>query len=189
MNIKIIARDTKLDPATEKTVEKKLTTHLNKYRQNQNNNDVTVTVRVTETKPFTRVDVDMPYLHYHIHAETQTTDGVLTGIDKCVDILERQIDKYKTRMHRTKFKGRPVQALPDDTGGDSYYDGAEEIETESGYKIIKVENFELISMNVEEAILQMEVLDNKFLVFQSTETDSVSVIYKRDDGNIGLIEP
>jgi len=140
-------------------------------------------VRVTEQKPFTRVDVDMPYLHYHIHAEDRTTDGVLTGIDKCVDILERQIEKFKTRMHRTKFKGRPVQPLPDDIDSEPYDDGDGE------YKVIRVENFELKPMSLDEAILQMEVLENKFYVFHSTETESISIIYKRDDGNIGLIEP
>jgi putative sigma-54 modulation protein len=182
MTLKIIARDTKISQATEKTIEKKLSTHLRKYKQYQDDN-ITVIVRVTEQKPFTRVDVDMPYLHYHIHAEEQTTDGVLTGIDKCIDSLERQIEKYKTRMHRTKFKGRPVQSIPEESVNESYIDGDGE------YKVIKVENFELKPMSIDEAILQMEVLDNRFLVFHNTETESISIIYKRDDGNIGLIEP
>ena len=180
MTVKIIARDTKIAPAIEKNIEKKLTTHLKKYKQYQDD-AIIVTVKVSESKSFTRVDVDMPYLHYHIHAETTTPDGVLTGIDKCVDILERQIEKYKTRMHKTKFKGRIVQPLSEDVGNDD--------ENETEHRIIKVEHFELKPMSVDEAILQMEVLDNKFLVFHSTETESISVIYKRDDGNIGLIEP
>ena len=184
MTVKIIARDTKISPATEKNIEQKLTAHLKKYRQYQDDN-ITVTVRVSEHKPHTRVDIDMPYLHYHIHAEAQATDGVLTGIDKCVDILERQIEKYKTRMHKTKFKGRTVQPLSEDMGGVSGDDDGDERE----HKIIKAEHFELKPMSLDEAVLQMEVLDNKFLVFHSTETESISVIYKRDDGNIGLIEP
>jgi putative sigma-54 modulation protein len=59
---------------------------------------------------------------------------------------------------------------------------------ESERKIIRVENYELKPMNVGEAILQLEVLDYRFLFFYNTETDSPGVVYNRDDGNIGLIE-
>ena len=186
MTIKISSKDVKITPDIEQSVEKKITQRLKKYSQKQET-DKFVAVRVSERKPYTRVDVDMPYLNFSIHAEAETTDGVLGGIDKCMDILERQIAKYKTRMHRSKVKSSGLKQeildiVPDDVlltpaGSDE----------DPVYKIVKVDG-KPQPMSMDEAVLQMEVLDYRFLVFFNIETDAVNVIYRRDDENIGLIE-
>lgn len=184
MTVKISAKDMRISPEIEKSIEKKISAHLKKYKQHDAD-DFILTVKIVEKKPFTRVDIDMPYLHYHIHAEAETTDGILTGIDRCVDIIDKQIEKYKTRMHKTRYRGKSEVRTPEVSEDDASELSADE----TGYNIVRVENFELKPMSIEEAVLQMEVLDNKFLVFRNTESDSMSVIYKRTDGNIGLIEP
>ena len=103
MTINILSKDLKITPDIQESVEKKITQRLRKYGARQIGDRV-ITVRASERRPFTRVDVDMPYLNYQIHAEAETADGILGGIDKCMDILERQIEKYKTRMHRSKVR-------------------------------------------------------------------------------------
>ena len=188
MTIKISSKDLKITPDIEKTVEKKITQRLRKYIQNQDA-DKFISVRVSERKPNTRVDVDMPYLNFSIHAEAVTTDGVLGGIDKCMDILERQIAKYKTRMHRSKVIRNSIKTeILDIVTDDMLLPPEDSGEDEPAYKIIKSENAAPKPMTIEEAVLQMEVLDYRFFVFFNVDTDAANVIYKRDDGNIGLIE-
>ena len=194
MTIKIISvsKDIRITPDIEQTVEKKVTQRLRKYSQKQDGDQI-ITVKASEQKPFTRVDVDMPYLNYQVHAEAATSDGILGGIDKCMDILERQINKYKTKMHKSRVKSSGLKKeildivtddeliTPTDSGAN------QDSDDEAGYKIIKVES-KPKPMSIDEAVLQMEMLEYKFLLFYNTETDTANVIYKRDDGNIGLIE-
>ena len=190
MTIKIISKDLKITPDIEQSVEKKLTQRLRKYSR-RFDGDKPVTVRASEKKPYTRVDVDMPYLNFSIHAEAMTTDGILGGVDKCMDILERQIEKYKTRMHKSKVKRSGLKKDILNIVNDDQLITPPVADSNSNddpeYKIVKVEN-KPQPMNMDEAILQMEVLEHKFLFFINIETDAPSVIYRRDDGNIGLIE-
>ena len=188
MIVKISSKDLRITPDIEKATEKKITQRLKKHSQKQGENQV-IAVKASEKKPFTRVDVDMPYLNYQIHAEAVTPDGILGGVDKCMDILERQIDKYKTRMHRSRVKGSSLKKDILDIVTDDELTGkpATDQNDDPEYKIIKTEG-KPQPMNIDEAILQMEVLEYKFLFFLNAETDAASVIYRRDDGNIGLIE-
>ena len=176
-------KDTRITPDIERLIEKKLTQRLKKY--SHNNQEQNVTVRVSEKKPCIRVDLEMVYLNYHVQAEADVTvgEGIVGGVEKCLDILDRQINKYRTRIHRSVHKNKGLSKIDYsgiDLPSDDYDDG--------GRKIIKVENYELKPMNIDEAILQLEVLDYKFLFFYNTETGSPGVVYNRDDGNIGLIE-
>ena len=189
MTIKIISKDIRITPDIEESVEKKLTQRLRRYGQKQDENKV-ITVKASEKYPHTRVDVDMPYLNYNVHAEAVTTDGVLGGIDKCMDILERQIEKYKTRMHKSRVKRSGLKKDILDIVLDDQLitpKPAAELGDDVEYKIVKVEGNPQ-PMSMDEAILQMEVLEHRFLFFINIETDVASVVYRRDDGNIGLIE-
>ena len=188
MIVKIMSKDMRITPDIEQSVEKKLTQRLKRYSQKQDGEPL-VTVKASEKKPFTRVDIDMPYLRFHIHAEAETADGILGGVDKCVDILERQIEKYKTRMHKSRvksagFKKEILDIVNDD---ELIAPVIAESADEPMYKIIKVDG-RPTPMTIDEAILQMEVLDYRFLVFYNLETEVSNIIYRRDDGNIGLIE-
>jgi putative sigma-54 modulation protein len=102
------------------------------------------------------------------------------SIDAVIDKLERQIRKNKTklgrRIHQEAF-------VPDNFQID------EQIEEENSFKIMKSKRFAIKPMDVEEAILQMNLLGHNFFVFSNSETEEVNVVYKRKDGNYGLIEP
>ena len=197
MNIKYITKDLKdikFTPDIENSVGKKITQRLKKYSQLR---DGIITVKITEKKAFARVDIEAPYMNYRIHAESESPDGILTCVDKCMDAIERQIAKYKTRIHRSRVKSGELKKEFLDIVSDDELISPESDETvvsESGggneteYKIVKVDNYELKPMSTEEAVLQMEVLDYRFLFFFNTDTETPGVVYKRDDGNIGLIE-
>jgi len=187
MKIKITSKDVGVTPDIEKMAEKKITQRLKKHSQKQG--DQVVLVKVSEKKPFVRVDVEMPYLNYNIHAEAVTPDGVLGGVDKCMDILERQIEKYKSRMHRLRVKRSVLKKEILDIVTDEELVNPSSVDSgsEPEYKVVKVENGPH-PMTIEEAVLQMEVLEYRFLFFLNAETNAPSVVYRRDDGNIGLIE-
>jgi len=188
MNIKISSKDVKITPDIQEGVEKKLNLRLKKYAARQDGKR-SVIVRVSERKPNTRVDVDLPYDNFNIHAEAVTTEGILGGIDRCMDILDRQIAKYKSRMSKTRTKGGKLKKdILDIVTDDVLAPTAAAAEDEAAYKIVSKPNGKPLPMSMDEAVLQMEVLDYSFFVFINSENEAVNVIYKRDDGNIGLIE-
>jgi len=159
----IWTKDLKITPDIEKSIEKKLTQRLKKYGPKQDG-ALIITVRASEKKPYTRVDIDMPYLNYNVHAEAVTTEGVLGSVDRCMDILDRQIEKYKTRMHRSRVKSSGLKKEILDIVPDDVLLAPSDSDDEPAYKIIKVES-KPKPMTLDEAVLQMEVLDHKFLYF------------------------
>ena len=114
-----------------------------------------------------------------IRAE-ETTDDMYASIDAVIDKLERQIRKNKTKLGKRIYQ---EGVIPDNFLID------ENIEEESNYKIMKSKRFAIKPMSVEEAILQMNLLGHTFFVFSNGDTEEVNVVYKRKDGNYGLIEP
>ncbi|NMW85630.1 ribosome-associated translation inhibitor RaiA [Peptoniphilus sp. AGMB00490] len=113
-----------------------------------------------------------------IRAE-ETTDDMYSSMDNAVDALARQIRKHKTKLKRRYQNNETIRF-------DEIVEKEKVEEPEN--KIVKRKNFELSPMNEEEAILQMELLNHNFYVFLDADTDGVSVIYKRKDGNYGKIE-
>lgn len=118
-----------------------------------------------------------------IRGEESTAD-MYASIDMVVDKLERQIKKYKTRMNRS-LRQRGMRVISEMHAVTE----AEERAVEEEPRLVKTKRFPLKPMSVEEAILQMDLLGHNFFVFASSDSDSISVVYRRNDGNYGLIEP
>lgn len=100
------------------------------------------------------------------------------AIDIAVDTLERQIRKNKTRLEK-RLRNGAFRSVP-------VFD--EDIEEETEFQI-KRKAFPLKPMSVEEAIMQMNLIGHQFFVFSDADTDLTCVVYKRKDGNYGLISP
>jgi putative sigma-54 modulation protein len=109
-----------------------------------------------------------------INATEESTD-MYASIDKAIDRLKRQLVKFKD--HLQDVKEHPPVA-PD-----------EETPEDVGRRIIRSETYFQKPMAVDEAALQLEAIDKEFLVFVDVETDEIAIIYRRRDGNFGLIEP
>lgn len=123
------------------------------------------------------VEVTIPAKRMILRAEVTTKD-LYDAIDSVSDKLERQIRKNKTRMKQKKVKN-----ITEDINLDFESD----IEIEDN-KIVKRKIVNTKPMDEEEAILQMELIDHDFFVFRNSNTDEVSILYKRKDGNYGIIE-
>lgn len=106
-----------------------------------------------------------------------SNDDMYAAIDKAVDVLERQIRKQKTRLEK-RLKSGAFDTIADEA---SY-------EEEKEFKIVKAKKYENKPMSAEEAILQMNLLGHAFYVFNNADTNDTCVVYKRKDGNYGLIE-
>lgn len=122
-------------------------------------------------------EVTIPYCGVVFRAETSSED-MFASIDKAVDILERQIRKNKTRLERKLRENAfdPGNFLTDDVD-------------EEDFRVIKAKRFSTKPMDVEEAILQMNLLGHTFFVFVNASSQETNVVYKRNDGDYGLIEP
>lgn len=123
------------------------------------------------------VEVTIPAKKMILRAEVTTKD-LYEAIDSVSDKLERQIRKNKTRMKQKK-----VKHITEDFNLD--FDVEEEGEES---KIVKRKTINTKPMDEEEAILQMELIDHDFFVFKNTSTNDISILYKRKDGNYGMIE-
>jgi putative sigma-54 modulation protein len=171
MNIIVTGRHLEITPALKSYVEKKII-RFDRYLSNISEAIVTLYVEKYRHK----AEVLLKVNGILIQAEGITGD-VYASIDEVAEKLERQIKKYKEKLvsHRkTEGKaGFPEEAAPPAEGG----------------RIIKNKRFELKPMSPDEAAMQMELLDKAFFVFTNDGSGEINVIYRRNDGNFGLIEP
>lgn len=131
------------------------------------------------------VEVTIPYKGMIFRAEV-VNDDMYASLDKAIDILERQIKKNKTRLEKRLREGAFIPAeAPKNLSPVT----EEDVEEESEFKIVRSKKFAIKPMDVEEAILQMNLLGHEFFVFTNADTNLVNVVYRRKDGNYGLIEP
>ncbi|HOF02853.1 MAG TPA: ribosome-associated translation inhibitor RaiA [Atribacterota bacterium] len=120
-----------------------------------------------------------------IRAEEES-DNIYNSIDRVVERLERQIIKYKERLYSkysNEYNKERVSVIVETEEPDSSAHLNQE------RRIVKNKRFVLKPMSPEEATLQMELLGHNFYVFSNEETAQINVLYKRKDGNFGLIEP
>ena len=126
-----------------------------------------------------KVEVTIPLKTFILRAE-ETRDDLYAAIDVVIDKLERQIRKNKTKLQSKKMK--------EISSKEFVIEEIEEVETEVEEKIVKRKTIEVKPMSEEEAILQMELLGHQFYIFKDSETLKPSVVYKRKEGNYGIIE-
>lgn len=110
-------------------------------------------------------------------AEERCTDPY-TCLDKTVDKLSSQMSRFKTKLIRKHKDHKQLM----------FTDIPDYVEADEEMKVVKTKKFDLNPMSVEEAIMQMELVEHNFFVFLNTETDSVGVVYRRNDGNYGLLD-
>ena len=138
--------------------------------------EVHVTFNVEKERQ--KIEVTIPMKGNIIRAEQESTD-MYVSIDLVVEIIERQLKKYKTKLIDKKQSAEYFKP--------EYLDD-EDLEDEE-IKIIRSKRFAVKPMDPEEACIQMELLGHNFFVFRNSETDDVNVVYKRKGSTYGLIEP
>jgi putative sigma-54 modulation protein len=128
-------------------------------------------------------EVTIPIKGGLIRAEHAADNNMFAAIDEVSDKLESQIRRYRTRLE--KRHKSPSLALNDTAAQDMPAIEDEEVQG----TIVREKTFDVYPMNPEEATAQMDMLGHTFFLFLNTETDSVCAVYKRHDGNYGLLVP
>ena len=129
-----------------------------------------------------KVEVTIPLKLRTLRAEVVSTD-MTSAIDEVADVLEKQIVKYKGRLHHKAKKNDVFKHEFQSMFNQDEPDG------DNGIRIEKTKRFSIKPMDAEEAIMEMELLGHNFYVFRNGSTDELNVVYKRSDGAYGLIEP
>mgnify|MGYP000946276088 CR=1 FL=1 len=119
-----------------------------------------------------------------IYRAESTLKEMNVALDEAIDSLASQIRRNKERLEqRKKIRSVDATAL---FGGQASGGNAEE---EDELKPVRTKHFIVKPMNVEEAVLQMYLLEHQFFLFRNEETEEINVVYRRKDGGFGLLEP
>lgn len=176
MAINVRGKNIEITPALKEYVAKRVG-KVTKYFETLGE----ITVILTVEKGRHIVEVTVPVNGMLLRGEESTAD-MYTSIDLVIEKLEKQIDKYKTRIAR-KIRTGVFKSGVVETGK------VEEPTFQDEHTIVKTKRFAVKPMDVEEAVLQMNLINHDFYVFTNAGTEEVNVVYRRKDGRYGLIEP
>ncbi len=173
MNINFVGKNMEVTEALKSVTSDKFG-RLDKYFDEDVSG--TVTFSTEGNRDVIEVTIEVP--GSIIRVEEQSED-MYASIDLAIDVLERQVRKYKSKLqdqqrNRESIRFENIKPLD---------------EKEEDSKLVRRKKFDMKPMMEEEAILQMELLRHNFFVFLDADTNEVSVVYKRKDGNYGIIEP
>ena len=174
MKLNIRGDKLEITDAIRDYVEDKLG-RLDKYFKDSNIN-ANVLLKVKGNRQI--IEVTVPTDKYILRSEEEHND-LYAAIDLVVDKLEGQIRKNKTKLKKQNI---------DNKYKDFNFDYELDDDEETNDVIVKYKEIEMKPMDSEEAILEMELLGHSFFVFKDVDTGNVNVLYKRKDGNYGLIE-
>jgi putative sigma-54 modulation protein len=179
MQIVIKGKNVEITPALRAYAEKRVG-KLERYFDQPN---LTAQVMMRVERELHVVEVTFQVDALLLRGEERTAD-MYVSLDGVVEKLERQIKKYKTRINR-KLRGETVGRAEDVPASVP----AVTAESEQVGQVIRTKRFPIKPMSVEEAVMQMDLLGHDFYVFRNGHSEEVNVVYRRSDGNYGLIEP
>lgn len=172
MKVNILGRNYRTYGKLEETIEKKLE-KLGKYFSD----DITANVVLSHVAGRDKIETTISAKGTIFRAE-EISDDIYEAIDRVVDKLSSQMAKFKGKLQKryNDNKALKFEFMPEP-----------EVDEEHG-EVVKKKVFELRPMDEEEAILQMEMLGHQFFVYLDANVGSVNVLYKRKDGDYGLLE-
>lgn len=174
MTITYTARKVTLRDNFKERVEKKLAKFQKIFSDKAEAHVVVTLEKNRQTVEITIRDNKMIY-----RAES-TMSEMNDALDRVVDILMRQIRKNKTRLEK-RVKAGGIDALTADMPAQE--------EPEEEYQVVRKKQVMLKPISVEEAILEMNMINHDFFMFINAETDEMNVVYRRANGNYGVLEP
>ena len=172
MNITIIGRKCSPREAFKEKAEKKLS-KVDRFFSSEA--DARITATVEKSYQIVEITVNAGGMVFRAQEKADTIDDAL---DRCVDNLIRRIRKNKTKLEK-RLK---------DVAFDSF-SSEEDIPEETEFELVRTKAVAVKPQSVEEAILQMNMLGHEFYMFTNSATDLISLVYKRQDGGYGLLEP
>ena len=176
MELKIRGEKIKITSAMKEYIEEKLG-KLDKYLENSETVCAHIIVKVRNHEQ--KVEITIPLKSFILRSE-ETQEDFYAAVDKTIDKLERQVRKNKTRLmskhEKANFDFNFDSIIPDKK------------EDKIQKKIVKRKAIEIKPMSEEEAILQMELIGHEFFMYKDRNTMETAVVYKRKDGNYGILE-
>ena len=170
MKVTITAKKLNISQAFNDYAEQKLSAKLDRFFPDEAEAKITL----AERRDMIILELTVKYNGMIYRAE-QTAKDKNDALDVTLDRIIRQIRKQKTKVEKSLKAGAFTGLAPEQ----------EEIE----YEIIRYKKFPLRPMSVDEAILQMNLLDHSFFMFKNADTGAVNVVYKRDDENYAVLVP
>lgn len=177
MKVIITTKNVKANEHLKETIEKKMQ-KLSKYFSD----DIDVNVMLSAENKMEKMEATIRVRNMVFRAEGKA-DSVYNCVDKVVDKLATQMSRFKNKLIK-KHKGQPGLKLEDWPEPVL----ADDVKPAEELKVVKKKKFELEPMSVDEAVVQMELVGHTFFVFLNSETDAVNVVYKREDGDYGILE-
>lgn len=193
MEVNVRPKNFKLSADIEDHIRSRLT-RLVRPLENAQSAEVVLTQQPTRLNPQrlqyrVQVTIQTGNSRFLIRSEVENAE-ILTAVDQAVDRLSRQIERYKSRYERKRRGSAGLgKAQADQTTAPVAIDGAIEVDEEAAGKVVRVKSFSFSPMFPEDAIEQMELLGHAFFVFWNATDKRVNVLYKRNDGNYGLLQP
>ena len=173
MKFNIRGKKLEVTPSLKSYIEDKIG-RLDKYFENPDNIEATVLIKVSGINQVVEVTINT---HGLILRGEESNKDLYASIDFVTDKIERQIRKNKTKIHKKVSKDtiRDFKVIESDV-------------TEEKKDVVKRKIVEMKPMSEEEASLQMDLLDHDFFVYKDADTGSINIVYKRKDGNYGVLE-
>ncbi len=174
MKVNVTGRNLVITDAIREQVEKKLSKFDKMF-----NSDIEASATFSVQKNKHIVEVTIPLKNGALFRAEAISDDMYMSIDEAIDRISKQMKKHKTKLEKRFHANDSIrfEEIPD----------AVEPIVESS--IVKTKRFGVKPMGPEEAVLQMELLGHDFFVFLNGDTEEINVVYKRKDGDFGLIEP
>lgn len=172
MKSNIVARKYEVTPDIRERLDKKLL-KLDKFFPEE----TCATVTFSSKRGRDNVEITIFYKSLTYRAEVYESDAI-SGIDKAVDIIERQIRKNKTKLEK-RLRDNAFEFVEDDEFKDV---------VEEAVNITRNKRIEPTQMSAEEAVLQMNLTSHDFFVYRNESDAKVNIVYKRYDGGYGLLE-
>lgn len=171
-----------LDPSeTLKSYAYEKLDRFDKYLENPAKANVVLTVEKFRHIAEISISAD----GFVINAHEETSD-MYSAIDMALDKLDKQIKKNKKKFKKHRSTAAKSKTLAYGETGETL---SEDVEAESMPRIARIKSIDYKPMDVDEAVLQIELNKGSFLVFTNSETQQVNVLYRLKDGNYGLIQP
>ncbi|MDD5091389.1 MAG: ribosome-associated translation inhibitor RaiA [Candidatus Wallbacteria bacterium] len=183
MKMIIQSKNINLNNALKEYAEKKFV-NLKKYFENILEIDVTFGYEQSKSPEKSHfIEVTLWTNGMTLHAKKRAASSTAC-VDLAVERLEKQVKRYKDKL---KDRGRKPIPREDSSAFDSII--SMPVESDENPKIIRIRKFSIKPMFVDEAAEQLSLLKQEFLVFKNAETEKTNVLYRRKDGNYGLIAP
>ena len=190
MNLEIYSKDVDLSADAEGYIRKKarrLERHLKAISATK--------VEVSRTSSRSQADRIVVQMTVDVGGYTlrgqESAPNLFGAVDAVTNVMDRQLQKYKGKMYRTaqsKKLAKVSAANSNRTGAEESLAAEDEALLDVG-KVVRTKRFSMRPMAVEDAIDQMELLNHGFFLFYNLDADEYNVVYRRSDGDYGLIEP